>query len=83
MGYRANSCVRKNWAHFAEWTEPELTKDELEWLNSRTLLEAGFSHGSNIDERYHYHFPSVMTGRVIEAPCLPAEDATDLQDDAI
>ncbi len=62
MGYRANYYVATRSGLFSEWTEDALTDEELQWLNGRTLLEAGFANGSNVDARYCYDFGAIMSG---------------------
>ncbi len=74
MGFRANKCIANRWSYFEEWTEnggEALTEQELQWLNSRTLLEAGFSNGSNIDARYHYELAKVATGTLLSPHFSP------------
>jgi hypothetical protein len=78
IGSRRNECLADNWAYLGQWTDPVLTEEELDWLNLRTLVEAGFSHGSVVDARYHYHIGAVVTGSIIRLPCLPGEDDFDL-----
>lgn len=74
MGTRANSCIapvdgtRKGWGVFQEWKGGPLTDDELEWLNSRTLAEAGVVHGDVIDSRYAMHIDDMFKGVVKPVP---------------
>lgn len=64
MGARANDCIAAKWDYFGQWTEEALTDEELHWLNSRTLIEAGFRDGSNVDLRYSYELDKVVSGEL-------------------
>jgi len=57
MGVRANECIKsevraEGWGIFADWTAQKLTQAELNWLNNRTLQEAGVEDFDWIDGRY-------------------------------
>ncbi len=71
MGLRVNGCIATKWGHFSEWTEDALTEEEVHWLNERTLLEAGFQTGSNIDVRYAYSFENVLRAAVLSPAYWP------------
>jgi hypothetical protein len=74
LGRRANDDIaNKEWP-YGGWRDPALTLDEVEWLNSRTLLEAGFSNRSAIDSRYWFAPYHVGRGEVIRVPELPGEE---------
>ncbi len=69
MGSRANACIsdgtRKAFGLFESWTAPPLSEEELNWLNSRTLLEAGVEDGDFIDARYTWQIEILMEGETI------------------
>jgi hypothetical protein len=74
LGDRANEGIAsKDWP-FEGWGDPALTPEELKWLNSRTLLEAGFSNRSAIDSRYWFAAYQVARCDVIRVPELPGEE---------
>ncbi len=70
MGARANSCIvgsdrAKGCGVFEYWTAQRLTDEELEWLNRRSLREAGVADGDAIDIRYAFEIDALMEGRVL------------------
>ncbi len=70
MGARANNCIAgpgraKGWGVFEYWTAQRLTDEELEWLNRRTVREAGVQDGDAIDIRYAYVIDALMEGRML------------------
>ncbi len=41
------------YGHFAGWTEDPLTREELDWLNGRTIAEADIRDGDLIEHHYY------------------------------
>lgn len=81
FGSRANSCIRDPdnvcegrqvaWSGFEDWKLGPLPAADLQWLNSRTLEEAGVKSGDIIDTRCTSDGP-LLQGRLERA--IPPED---------
>jgi hypothetical protein len=70
LGQRANLCIPEaktdsGWGTFDAWSTLRLSQQELMWLNSRTLAEAGLEDGDVVDARYAFLVDFLMRGEVI------------------
>eukprot|EP00028_Trichosphaerium_sp_Am-I-7-wt_P006930 CAMPEP_0168514742 /NCGR_PEP_ID=MMETSP0405-20121227/4302_1 /TAXON_ID=498012 /ORGANISM="Trichosphaerium sp, Strain Am-I-7 wt" /LENGTH=110 /DNA_ID=CAMNT_0008533949 /DNA_START=227 /DNA_END=559 /DNA_ORIENTATION=+ len=61
MGGRINGGLNSN-NYYADWTVGPLSEDEVEWLNNRTLEEAGLEDGDYISGDYVYKMDELMRG---------------------